>query len=110
MIFFLITDAGGGHRGTANSLKASIEKAGLPWDVRIVNIYKEVWPEIEFGQRIFHYSGEDLYNFVLKHNLIIWAGLLRKVARLIVKFQSATAVKITRLFMQRETPDLVLSI
>jgi|GEM_PF-2511460 UDP-N-acetylglucosamine:LPS N-acetylglucosamine transferase len=109
-IFIMITDAGGGHRGTANSLKAAIEKARLPWDVRIINVYKEVWQSIEFGQRFLHIAGEDVYNFVLEHSLTSWAPTLRKTARLIVKLQHRPAEALTRGFFEAERPDLVLSI
>jgi UDP-N-acetylglucosamine:LPS N-acetylglucosamine transferase len=106
----MITDAGGGHRGTANSLKAAIEQAELPWDVRIINVYKEVWQSIEFGQRFLHLAGEDVYNFVLKHNLTSWAPVMRKTARLIVLAQHKRAIRLTRAFFEAERPDLVLSI
>ncbi len=109
-ILIMITDAGGGHRGTANSLQAAIAKAGLPWDVRIINVYKEVWQSIEFGQRFLHVAGEDVYNFVLKHNLTRWAPALRKTARLIVALQRRRAERLTRRFFGAERPDLVLSI
>jgi len=109
-IFIMITDAGGGHRGTANSLKAAVERAGLPWDVRIINVYKEVWQSIEFGQRFLHVAGEDVYNFVLEHSLTSWAPALRKAARLIVMLQHRLAEGLTRRFFEAERPDLVLSI
>ncbi len=109
-VFLVITDAGGGHRGTANSLKAAIEKRKLPWDVRVVNVYQEVWKDIEPGLKYLRTSGEDVYNFVLRHNLIIWAGILRVLARLAVRLNTGRAAGHFRRFVQAERPDLVVSL
>ncbi len=46
-VFLYITDAGGGHRASAVSLKAAAETLKLPWDIRIVNIYRDVWRRTE---------------------------------------------------------------
>ena len=36
-ILLLVTDAGGGHRASANALKAACEALDRPLDVRVVN-------------------------------------------------------------------------
>lgn len=110
LIHLMITDAGGGHRSTAASLKEAIESSGLPWNVRIVNIYKEVWHKHEISQYVIRCSGEDIYNRILRHNLTGWVKPLRRLAYNMIQIQKPIGIKVTREFFLREKPDLVVSI
>lgn len=105
----MITDAGGGHRGTADSLREAIARRKLPWDVRIVNAYREGL-FVKAAQRAAGVSGENIYNFVLRHNLIIWAGMMRQAARLGAEANRGPAARQAREFFLREKPDLVVSL
>lgn len=106
----MITDAGGGHRGSAVSLKAAIEQRGLPWDVQIINAYTDVWHTMELSRRLLRISGEDIYNLVLKKNLTGTARLLRKFARAMVWLQFRVGRRLARQYFEREKPDLVVSL
>lgn len=64
-ILIAYTDAGGGHKATAESLKAVIE-ARTPHRVRLINPYKELIPDVDLFARLTPYTDEDVYNrFVL---------------------------------------------
>ncbi len=109
-VFLLITDAGGGHRGTAESLLAAVKAAGLPWDLRIVNAYKEILKDAEFGQRFFRISGEDVYNFTLKNDMTAWVPAMREASFYLIRRQFQRASAAARSFFRRERPDLVVSL
>src|SRR4051812_20974644 len=109
-IFLMITDAGGGHRATAQSLQVTIQKMGLPWEVRIVNLYREVWKNIDLAQFFFNLPGEEIYNFCMRRNMVGCTTLMHKLTPLFMKLQTPLAVRVTREFLLREKPDLVISL
>jgi 1,2-diacylglycerol 3-beta-galactosyltransferase len=108
-VLLLITDSGGGHRGTANSLKESARLRGLGWDLEIVNVYRDVWGTRPAG-RWSGKAGEDLYNFILRHGLTGLAAFLRKTARLSVRLNQEWAFQDARRYFLRERPALVVSL
>jgi UDP-N-acetylglucosamine:LPS N-acetylglucosamine transferase len=109
-ILLLITDAGGGHRASANSLKAACEAQGAPLDVRIVNVYREVWQKAEPLGRFTGVYGEDVYNFTLKHSLLRLASVLRMVARLAANTPNPRALRDGLAFLRAEQPALCVSL
>lgn len=58
-VFFIIADAGGGHRAVADALKKHLLDHGSKWDIRILNVYKDILNE----------RAEDLYNAIVKLGL-----------------------------------------
>ena len=108
-VFLYITDAGGGHRGSANSLKAAIEAQGLPWDVTIVNVYRAIWPSIEPFAKLFNLYGEDAYNYVLEHNWTSLAVWMKPPARWAAAFNRRAGTRLMTAWLQQEKPDLGVS-
>ena len=108
-VFLYITDAGGGHRGSAKSLKAAIEAKGLPWDVSIVNVYRSIWPAIEPGAKYLDFYGEDAYNWVLEHNWTSLAVWMKPPARWIAAFNRKKGGQLMTAWLAQEKPDLGLS-
>src|SRR5450631_4413493 len=100
-VFLYITDAGGGHRGSANSLKAAIEAQGLPWDVSIINVYRTVWPAIEPGAKYLDFYGEDAYNWVLKHNWTDLAVFMKPLARWIAAFNRKKGAQLLQAWLEK---------
>jgi hypothetical protein len=43
-------NAGGGHRSAALALETIIRELGLPWDVRLVNLFEVLDPRDVFGK------------------------------------------------------------
>jgi UDP-N-acetylglucosamine:LPS N-acetylglucosamine transferase len=109
-VLLLITDAGGGHRASANALKAAAEAAGLPWDLRIVNLYRDIWQDVEPMRRYFGFYAEDLYNFVLKNSLSKWTPLMRQCAHFSAGQPNVGARNALREFLAAEKPDLCVSL
>jgi UDP-N-acetylglucosamine:LPS N-acetylglucosamine transferase len=109
-VFLLITDAGAGHRASAMSLMAWAEAAGKPWDMRIINVYREIWQEHEPFKRFFGFYAEDAYNFVLKNQLQVWTPLMRKAAIASSRLPQKGAVNAGAEFLRREKPDLCISL
>ncbi len=112
-IFILITDSGGGHRGTANSLKAAIEQRGLTWDVHIINVFRDIRIKNHLAYLIVSLLGtvgENIYNFILKHDLLFCSHLCRKTVLLLVKLCEPRVARIFEKVFSREKPDMVLSL
>ncbi len=109
-VLLLITDAGGGHRASAQALKAACDAGPEPLDTRVVNVYREVWAKAEPLGRCTGIYGEDVYNFVLKHSLLALAGPLRRAARLIARTPNPRAVADGVAYLRRERPALCVSL
>ncbi len=64
-ILIAYTDAGGGHKATALTLKAVIERE-TAHEVILMNPYKELIADVDLFARLTPYTDEDVYNkFVL---------------------------------------------
>jgi hypothetical protein len=79
-IFLYITEAGGGHMASARALKEAVQIAQLNWDIKIINVYREIFFSLEPFRKIFGVYAEDAYNFVLKNNLLPLTWLMRPAA------------------------------
>ncbi len=109
-IFLLITDAGGGHRATAASLVEWARRAAKPWDLRIVNLYREMLQGEEPVKRALGFYGEDAYNVILRRQLRRSVPLLQRVAAMAARVPHKRARKATAEFLNREKPDLSVSL
>lgn len=103
-IYFTIYDMGAGHRSTANALKEVIAKQKLPWEIQMVDVFKEVF---RTGANNFYYN-----NFVLKKK---WARVINDpLAVPLFKLQIRLSHSIWRKRMQEywreHQPDLVVSL
>ena len=103
-ITFAIYDMGGGHRSTANALKAVIEQNNLPWEVEIVEILKDVF-NTTFSQ--------DFYNrWILKQK---WAKLINDpisvpIFKARIKLMHRHWRSQLRDYWQKTKPDMVVSL
>lgn len=107
---FLITDAGGGHRASAQALQAAIQAQGAPIDARIVNMYHEPWKKAEPLGALTGVYAEDLYNIVLKRSWFPLAGSMRIGARLAAMAPNRRALADGAAWLRDEKPDLVVSL
>jgi len=102
-------EAGGGHRASALALQAAIERAGLPWTVRRVNLREMLDPRDAF-RSVTGMDPEDLYNQRLARG---WtAGLAQELKLLqgLIRWGHAPLVRrLQRVWLRRE-PDLVVSL
>ena len=109
-VLLLITDAGGGHRSSAVSLQAAAQAMGAPLDLRIVNVYREVWQDAEPLGRFTGVYAEDLYNIVLKRSWLALAPAMRKIAHLAAKQGNRRAFDHGVAYLRREQPALCVSL
>jgi 1,2-diacylglycerol 3-beta-galactosyltransferase len=107
---FIITDAGGGHRGSAVALQAAAAAQGAPLQSRIVNMYQEPWKKAEPLGALTGIYGEDLYNYVLKHSWLALAGPMRRGARLAAALPNQKALDHGTAWLEAEKPDVVVSL
>lgn len=106
IIFF---DAGGGHRAAANALKLSIEKQGLPWDVRLVNL-QEVLDAIDIFRQVFRLRLEDVYNLLLRKGWTLGSGLMLHVMHALIWLYHPLQVRLLMRYWRKHPADLVISV
>jgi UDP-N-acetylglucosamine:LPS N-acetylglucosamine transferase len=103
-VCFMIYDMGAGHRSTANALNEVIRQQGLPWQVEIVEVLREVLG-VTFPQ--FFYN-----NWVLKQK---WAKVINDpIALPLFKLEVRLFHHIwrqqLRQYWREQQPDLVVSL
>ncbi|MEL7351416.1 MAG: glycosyltransferase [Cyanobacteria bacterium P01_A01_bin.116] len=103
-VIFAIYDMGAGHRSTANALKHAIERKGLPWDVEIVEVLKDVC-NTTFSQ--------DFYNrWILKRK---WAKLINDpisvpIFKARIRLMHPLWSRQLQQYWQAKQPDIVVSL
>ena len=102
-IYLMITDAGGGHRSSANALQKVIEQRQLLWRVHIVNFYKDVvgakWDEAIYN------------NLILKRSWMrIYWPLVVPLFKLKIYLLRATWLAHLEKYWHHQKPDLVVSL
>ncbi|MEO0928269.1 MAG: UDP-N-acetylglucosamine--LPS N-acetylglucosamine transferase [Cyanobacteria bacterium J06643_13] len=103
-ICFAIYDMGAGHRSTANALKEVIEQKNLPWQVEVVEVFKEIF---DTTRPQFVYN-----NFVLKKK---WAKLINNplsvpLFKLEIRLRHQAWKKRLQQYWRDRQPDLVVSL
>lgn len=109
-VYFLITDAGGGHRAPAMALKSYLEQKGCRWNIIIVNIYREILYKCDITYRLFKFNGEDIYNyFILKKRMNWLAKPFAHYVRQHFKRSNKSSLFYMKQFWQNESPNMVVS-
>lgn len=103
-VYLMIYDSGAGHRSIANSLKTVIEKRQLPWEVHIVEAFKEI---------IGTSAPQDVYNnLILKTTWgkMITEPLLVPLLKLQIRLSHSVWLARFKRYWQEHQPDLVISL
>jgi 1,2-diacylglycerol 3-beta-galactosyltransferase len=106
LIFF---DAGGGHRAAATALKLSIERQGLPWQVRLVNL-QEIFDSIDLFRQIFDLRAQDVYNLLLRKGWTLGSTQMLVFMHSLIRLYHPIQVRLLKKFWQKDRPDAVISV
>lgn len=110
-IVVIYTEAGGGHKATAESVRDVLEQTG-GYRVTLVNPYKEIHPQLDIYARWTRYDGEQVYNeliirdgrtglFCLAYYAIVMAS---------IRLQAPIGRRAYREYFERTRPDLIISV
>ncbi|MBV8884385.1 MAG: hypothetical protein JO235_10375 [Chroococcidiopsidaceae cyanobacterium CP_BM_RX_35] len=103
-VYLMVYDAGAGHRSTANALQKVIEKRQLPWEIHIVEAFKEI---------IGTSTSQDFYNkFVLQKTWakVINEPLLVPLFKLQIRLNHSAWLARLKRYWQQHKPDMVVSV
>ena len=102
-------NAGGGHRASALALEAAIARAGLGWNVRLVNLREMLDPKDGF-RKLTGMDPEDLYNKRLARGWTVGLAQELKLLQGLIRWGQAPLVRqLQRAWLERE-PDMVVSL
>lgn len=102
-------NAGGGHRASALALEAAIARAGLGWNVRLVNLREMLDPKDGF-RKLTGMDPEDLYNKRLARGWTVGLAQELKLLQGLIRWGHAPLVRqLQRAWLERE-PDMVVSL
>lgn len=101
--------AGGGHRSTADALKAVLETQKQPWNVTLLNLQDLLAPlDVLHGITGLHI--EDTYNLILRKGWTRFTPQLLKVLLGAIRVAHPWVVKALRARWAQHPSDLVLSV
>jgi UDP-N-acetylglucosamine:LPS N-acetylglucosamine transferase len=102
-------NAGGGHRSAAMALETAIRDQGLPWTVRLVNLFEVLDPHDVFvkttGVKPEHY-----YNARLARGWTLGLGQELKVLQALIRLGHKSLTAQLQRYWQGTRPDLVVSL
>ena len=103
-VYSIVSDTGGGHRSTARALQQLIEQQKLPWEVHIVEFFRDIVGVNDIQ--------ESYNNVVLKKNWarIINEPILAPSLKLRIRWRYKAWLKLLQSYWQQQQPDLVVSV
>ncbi|KNZ32655.1 MAG: galactosyldiacylglycerol synthase [Methylibium sp. NZG] len=102
-------NAGGGHRASAVALQGAIRDAGMPWQVRLVNLFEVLDPRDAF-HRFTGLRPEDYYNKRLATGWTLGLAQELKVLQAMIRLGHPTLVRRLQQHWLRTEPDMVVSL
>ena len=102
-------NAGGGHRASALALEAAIQRAGLPWTVRRVNLREVLDPKDSF-RKLTGMDPEDVYNKRLARGWTLGLAQELKLLQGMIRWSHAALVRPLQQHWLATEPDMVVSL
>jgi UDP-N-acetylglucosamine:LPS N-acetylglucosamine transferase len=102
-------NAGGGHRSAALALETIIRELGLPWDVRLVNLFEVLDPRDVFGKTT-GMKPEQYYNARLARGWTLGLGQELKILQALIRLSHRSLSAQLQHHWQKTKPDLVVSL
>ncbi len=106
LVFF---DAGGGHRASAEALRAVLQQRRPDWKVRLVQLFGILDPQGHF-RRVTGFAPEALYNQRLRRGWTLGLAQELKVLQGMIRLGHTTLVKTLQQHWLATEPDLVVSL
>jgi len=101
--------AGGGHRSTADALKATLAAQDRFWDVSLLNI-QELLAPLDVLHSVTGLHIEDTYNLILRKGWTRFTPQLLKLLLGTIRLSHPWVVKALRAYWSQHPADLVLSV
>jgi UDP-N-acetylglucosamine:LPS N-acetylglucosamine transferase len=101
--------AGGGHRSTADALKATLAVQDQPWDVTLLNI-QELLSQLDVLRSVTGLHIEDTYNLILRKGWTRFSPQLLVLLQGTIRLYHRWIVKSLRAYWSQHPADLVLSV
>jgi len=102
-------NAGGGHRASALALEAAIQREGLPWTVRLINLREVLDPKDGF-RKLTGMDPEDVYNKRLARGWTLGLTHELKVLQAVIRWAKPTLVRSLQQHWLATEPDMVVSL
>jgi UDP-N-acetylglucosamine:LPS N-acetylglucosamine transferase len=109
LIDLVYCNAGGGHRSAAAALDAVIREQGLPWQVRLVNLFEVLDPRDVFGKTT-GMRPEQYYNARLARGWTLGLGQELKLLQALIRLSHKTLTAQLQRHWQTTQPDMVVSL
>ena len=101
--------AGGGHRSTADALKAVLSTQSEPWDVTLLNI-QELLSSLDLLRRLSGWKIEDTYNLILRKGWTRFSTQLLLLLQGTIRLYHRWIVKTLQAYWSQHPTDLVISV
>ena len=101
--------AGGGHRSTADALKAVLTAQAEPWDVSLLNI-QELLSPLDLLRSLSGWKIEDTYNLILRRGWTRFSPQLLVILQATIRLYHRWIVRALQTHWSEHPADLVVSV
>jgi 1,2-diacylglycerol 3-beta-galactosyltransferase len=101
--------AGGGHRSTADALRATLAAQESPWEVNLLDL-QEVLDFLDLMRRLTGLRIQDTYNLILRRGWTRMTPQLLVLLQGTIRVYHSRIVKALRAYWAQHPTDLVLSV
>jgi UDP-N-acetylglucosamine:LPS N-acetylglucosamine transferase len=101
--------AGGGHRSTADALKATLAVQDRPWEVSLLNIQDLLAP-LDVLHKVTGLNIEDAYNLILRKGWTRFTPQLLVILLATIRAAHPWVVTALRAYWSKHPSDLVISV
>lgn len=105
----IYVNAGGGHRAAAIALDTAIREQGLPWRVRLINLFEVLDPRDTFGKTT-GMKPEQYYNARLERGWTLGLAQELRVFQALIRLGHRTLTAQLTQHWEKTNPDLVVSL
>ncbi len=105
----IYVNAGGGHRSAAIALDTAIREQGLPWRVRLINLFEVLDPRDTFGKTT-GMKPEQYYNARLERGWTLGLAQELRVFQALIRLGHRTLTAQLTQHWEKTKPDLVVSL
>jgi hypothetical protein len=109
VIDLVYCNAGGGHHSAAVALETVIREQGLPWRVRLINLFEVLDPRDVFGKTT-GMKPEQYYNARLARGWTLGLGQELKLLQALIRLSHKSLTAQLQRHWRATQPDLVVSL
>ena len=109
-VICIYTEAGGGHKASAEALIAALKNKQPEWSYEACSVFREVLATLDWTKKYLNIDGESIYNkYILQYGYTWLVPWLFALLKLRINVKSHSIFRHLTTYWQNTKPDIVVS-